>query len=66
MPELKTSNECIEYICGQGCVVVRDVILQLEQHKNIPGLECLAEDQKQTVLTQLKSIMSVYDATDEP
>lgn len=61
MPELKTSNECIEFICAQGCTVVREVIVQLEKKQNISELQYLQEEQKQSVLTELKSIMSVYD-----
>ncbi|MDH5517889.1 MAG: hypothetical protein OEY36_08770 [Gammaproteobacteria bacterium] len=65
MPELKTSNECIEFICAQGCTAVRKVIVQLENKQTISELVYLQEEQKQFVLTELKAIMSVYDKQDE-
>lgn len=65
MSEYKTSSECIELICNQGCRVVRDVIVSLEQQNKVDGLDHLDEDQKQQVLFDLKAVMSVYDEPDE-
>lgn len=64
MSESKTSNQCIELICQQGCTVVREIIVKLEQHHQVAELEHLDDEQKQTVLTELKTVMAVYDETD--
>ncbi|MCK4709181.1 MAG: hypothetical protein KAU21_11240 [Gammaproteobacteria bacterium] len=64
MSKIKTSNECIEIICQQGCTVVRDIIVKLEQQKIVVELEHLDDKQKQIVLTELKTVMSVYDKSD--
>lgn len=61
MSESMTCNQCIEQICEQGCTVVREVISRLEQHQSVNELEHLASDEKDTVLKELKAVMSVYD-----
>ncbi|MCK5335343.1 MAG: hypothetical protein KAQ67_04240 [Gammaproteobacteria bacterium] len=65
MSEFKTSSECIELICQQGCTVVRDVIVSLEQHNKVAELDHLDDKQKQLILVELKTVMSVYDQTDD-
>ena len=65
MSKIKTSNECIEIICQQGCTVVRDIIVKLEQQTKVAELDHLDDKQKRIVLTELKIIMSVYDSQEE-
>lgn len=69
MSKQKTTTECIETICEQGCTVVRDVIVNLEEHTQVKELNHLSNEQKKTVLFELKSVMLVYDfnsdSTDE-
>jgi len=64
MSDSKTSHQCIELICQQGCTVVREVIVKLEQKKDVAELNHLNDEQKQSVLNELKTIMSVYDQED--
>ena len=64
MSESNTSHQCIELICQQGCTVVREIIVKLEQHHKVAELDHLDDEQKQLVLTELKTVMSVYDQTD--
>jgi len=64
MSEVKTSIECIEQICQQGCTVVREVIVRLESHASVAELDHLSDEQKQQVLSELKTVMSVYDQQD--
>ena len=65
MSENKTSNECIELICQQGCTIVREFIVGLEQHNEIAELNHLDNEQKQKILVELKTVMSVYDQTND-
>lgn len=65
MSDSNTRNQCIELICKQGCTVVREIIVKLEQHHQVDELDHLNDDQKQAVLTELKTVMSVYDQADE-
>lgn len=65
MSEFKTSTECVEHICGQGCHFVREVIVRIESNETIVEFEHLEIEQQQQVLIELKTIMSVYDLSDE-
>lgn len=65
MSEFKTSSECIELICEQGCTVVREVIVGLEKNNQIKELNHLNNDELQQVLVELKVVMSIYDLSDE-
>ncbi|MDH5425955.1 MAG: hypothetical protein OEY29_13250 [Gammaproteobacteria bacterium] len=65
MSEYKTTSECLELICKQGCTVVRDVIVSLEQKNKVDGLDQLNDEQKQQLLSELKTVMSVYDESDK-
>ncbi len=55
-------EKCIEALCACGCEAVRASIRQLESGRPLPEAESLSEEQRQGVLRELKSIMSVYDA----
>ncbi|MCW9024258.1 MAG: hypothetical protein OQK73_06205 [Gammaproteobacteria bacterium] len=54
-------HHCVELLCANGCQSVRDYIRRLENGEPVPHTETLNEDEKQTVLSELKAIMAVYD-----
>ena len=51
---------CIEVLCQKGCKEVSLVILALERGEPMAEAQELNEDERQAVLMELKSIMSVY------
>ena len=53
-------EKCVEIICEKGCQYVRKDIDLLEAGKSFDEVEGLTDDEKQMVLKELKSIMSVY------
>ena len=61
MSDVKKTSECLELICQQGCTAVREVILNLEKNDKVPELDHLDQAQKQLILIELKTVMSVYD-----
>ena len=61
MSESMSCSQCIDQICEQGCTVVREVINKLEHHQLVNELEHLESAEKDTVLKELKAVMSVYD-----
>jgi hypothetical protein len=61
MSHPKHVTDCIESICQQGCNHVRDVIDALENSQHVDAISQLHEDEKKTVLHELKNIMAVYD-----
>lgn len=65
MSEFKTSSECIELICAQGCTFVRQVIVLLEQKDSVDELAHLDGVEQQHVLLELKVVMSIYDLSDK-
>lgn len=60
-PHAYTVDEVIESLCQEGCQAVRLYIEQLESNSPIELLEGLSDPEKQTVLLELQSIMTVYD-----
>lgn len=56
----KAIEACIEAICSKGCQEVRREIQLLERGETLPELSHLSPQARQSVLTELKSIMSVY------
>jgi len=54
-------QHCVEQLCAEGCQSVRRDIARLEQGKEIPLIEDLKAEEKQQVLSELKTIMAVYD-----
>jgi hypothetical protein len=64
MSEFKTSSECVEYICEQGCTFVREVIVSLEKNNSVEALKHLDDAEQQLVLVELKVVMSIYDLSD--
>jgi hypothetical protein len=56
-------NHCVEDLCLQGCTLVRRFIDDLQAGRPVPGSEDLGEEERQALLQELRSIMSVYDGT---
>ena len=63
MDKLKV-NQCIEALCANGCEAVRATVSSMEMGSAPTQLHNLDQDEYRTVLNELKSIMSVYDAQD--
>ena len=57
----KQIADCIDTICQQGCSSVRDVIKSMEAGDELKETDHLNADEKDTVLRELKHVMSVYD-----
>lgn len=51
---------CIEVLCQKGCKEVSLIILALERSETIAEVQELNEGERQAVVKELKSIMSVY------
>jgi len=60
MDKLKV-NQCVEALCANGCEAVRATINSMEIGASPAQLHDLDQDEYDTVLNELKSIMSVYD-----
>lgn len=60
MNKLKV-NKCIEALCANGCEAVRATVSSMEMGSSPAQLDNLDQDEYNTVLNELKSIMSVYD-----
>ena len=60
-PHIYTVDEVIEALCQEGCQAVRLYIEQLEKNTPMELIDGLNDLEKQTVLIELQSIMSVYD-----
>lgn len=58
-----TVDACIEAICEKGCQEVRREIALLERGETLPELSHLSLKAQQSVLDELKTIMSVYGAS---
>ena len=54
-------NQRIEAVCEAGCEAVRASIQTLESGNNVALTNDLSTEERQQVLQELKSIMSVYD-----
>lgn len=54
-------NQRIEAVCEAGCDAVRASIQTLELGNKVALTDDLSPEECQQVLTELKSIMSVYD-----
>lgn len=59
MDQSKISH-CIEVLCQKGCKEVSLIILALERGDPMTEVQELNESERQAVLKELKSIMSVY------
>ena len=54
-------NQRIEAVCEAGCDAVRASIQTLESGNKVALTDDLSPEECKRVLTELKSIMSVYD-----
>lgn len=53
----------LESLCGEGCKAVWGVIENLESGKPLPQTDGLSNQELDTLLVELKSIMAVYAGT---
>lgn len=53
-------DRSVEEICHQGCRQVRRAISLLEQGTELPEVRDFTTEERKALLTELKSIMSVY------
>ena len=60
MNQIKVAK-AVEDICADGCIRVSEIIIELEQGSNIQHTQELTAEETVAVLTELKSIMAVYD-----
>jgi len=59
-----TSNHVqqrVEAMCQQGCDAVRSYIRAMEDNLPLSQLDGLDSNEKDLILTELKSIMDIYD-----
>ena len=56
--------KAIEEICAEGCIRVNEIITELEKGNNIEQTQDLSDEEANIVLTELKTIMSVYTTND--
>ena len=54
-------TQAIEHICAEGCTSVNNIIITLEKGEPNKHTEQLDEQEVQTVLLELKTIMAVYE-----
>lgn len=54
--------EYVEILCQSGCIAVNATIEAMEANQPVNAVEGLSKDEKQMVLKELKSIMSVYQS----
>ena len=58
-------KSAIEKLCTLGCTRVNEIIAQLETGNTVDEIEHLDPQELQSVLHELKQIMSVYDISNE-
>jgi len=54
------NNLLLEIICSQGCIYVNSIIELLETGQQTEHTQHLSHQQREYLLIELKSIMSVY------
>lgn len=57
----KRVEHCVERICDKGCKSVWTYIRRLESGENLPETAMLDEQERRAVISELKSVMAVYD-----
>jgi len=57
-------NQCVESLCQSGCETVRATITSMEMDLRSSQTQDLDPNEYKAVLNELKSIMSVYDPSD--
>ena len=55
-----TIDQCVEYLCEQGCAQVNRYIQALQNGQEVAGLKHLSQFERQVVLAELVDIMSAY------
>jgi hypothetical protein len=53
-------EQCVEYLCEQGCTQVSGYIEALQTNQELPELARLSNDERMAVLAELTAVMSVY------
>ena len=53
---------CVEQLCQQGCDKVYEYIDALQAGRQLPGIGPLSPAERRSVLTELRSIMAVYES----
>ncbi|MFA5241009.1 MAG: hypothetical protein WC392_01405 [Sulfuricella sp.] len=53
-------QHCVEQLCQKGCKNVLETIRTLEEHQAVTETLSLSSDEVQSVLSELKSIMDIY------
>lgn len=53
-------EQCVEYLCEQGCMQVSVYIEALQRDQELPELARLSYEERMAVLDELVSVMSVY------
>ncbi len=61
MQKSKAIDACIEAICQKGCRQVWGEIEALENGREVPEADGLSREDKAFVLSELKTIMAVYN-----
>ena len=56
-------EHCVEQLCLKGCRLVWDDIALLEQGVDLPETAGLNQQERTQVLSELKSIMAVYEGS---
>ena len=58
-------NQCVESLCQSGCEAVRATITSMEMDLRSSQTQDLDQHEYEAVLNELKSIMSVYETSDD-
>ena len=53
-------DQCVEYLCEQGCSKVNGYITALQNDQDVPGLGELSQFERQAVLNELIDVMAAY------
>jgi len=56
----KQVEQCVEQVCQYGCAQVWQIIAQLERDEPIAEAAALTAAERGEVISELRSIMSVY------
>lgn len=56
-------EQCVENLCRKGCRAVWSDIDALQSGRPIPEVKGLSSSEIKAVVTELKSVMSVYEGT---
>ena len=54
-------QQIVDDICGDGCSRVNQIIKSLQDDEVVEVMESLSENERRLVLSELSTIMSVYE-----